>query len=150
MKSLIRLTFLIVTFYVFSIDAEAEIYKCQNNNAITYSESPCKNGLTIPIKIPDSQVSPLEYQRAIDTNKKEKTELQKLQHSRRTEEEKTRKEMKAVAAKNEKVRQKCDDLRLNAKWAKEDLSNASRRNEEKAKSKLKRAIEKAEASCKAR
>lgn len=143
-------TALIISLSAISSVAFAETYKCDHNGALTYSQTPCPDGIVMPINITTDQVSSADYQQALKDNLKEKTEVKKLQNLRHKEDAKYAREIMAISAKNERQKEKCDALQTKVKWAKEDLSNAHPKAESKTRLKLKRATEKAALSCKTR
>lgn len=128
--------------------ALAETYKCTKNGAITYSQAPCSDGVSITATTPDGAIPLADYQDAIKRNRKDEITLKKIQDKRDKEDARYEKEMRAVAAKNAKAKQKCIGLQANSTWAKEDLANAQPKAENKARLKLKRANEKLALYCK--
>lgn len=137
-----------LTLFILIAPASAETYKCVDNGVSTYTQSPCPDTATQSVHKSSNNVSDKDYQQAIKTSEKEKADLNRLLSARSKEEEKYQKEQRKISSKNEKNRQKCVSLQLSAKWAKEDLANASAKSMSKAKSKLKKANEKAELQCK--
>jgi dipeptidase len=144
----ISLSFTYLTLLIPITSASAETYKCVDNGVSTYTQTPCPDTATQSVHKSSNNVSDKDYQQAIKTSKKEKADLNSLLSARSKEEEKYQKEQRKISTKNEKDRQKCAALQLSAKWAKEDLANATAKSMSKAKSKLKKANEKAELQCK--
>jgi hypothetical protein len=128
--------------------ALAETYKCVEHGITSYTQTRCPDGASQSIHKSSNNISDKDYQQAIKTSEKEKADLNKILSARSKEEEKYQKEQRKIYAKNEKDKQKCASLQLSAKWAKEDLANATAKSMSKAKSKLKKANEKAELQCK--
>jgi hypothetical protein len=137
-----------LTLFILIAPASAETYKCVDNGVSTYTQSPCPDTATQSVHKSSNNISDKDYRQAIKTSEKEKADLNRLLSARSKEEEKYQKEQRKISAKNEKNRQKCASLQLSAKWAKEDLANATAKSMTKAKSKLKKANEKAELQCK--
>ena len=146
----IKLAIKLIVFSICSVSsvAFADTYKCTINGATTFSETPCTNGVSTPIKTPSTTVSTTNYQDALKRNKTDELNLKKLENARHRDEQKRDKEMKSIAAKNEQTAHKCAAVRANEKWAKEDLANATMKTEKKARIKLNRASEKTALSCK--
>jgi hypothetical protein len=128
--------------------ASAETYKCVENGVSTYTQTRCPDGAIESIHKSSNNISDKDYQQAVKASEKEKAELNKLVSARKKEEENLAKEMRKISAKNEKNRQKCASLQLSAKWAREDLANATPKTIARANARLKRANEKAELQCK--
>jgi hypothetical protein len=137
-----------VSLFLLSQMATAETYKCMEDGVTSFTEQPCKSGMSTPLKLQSDEVTAEARQQALNLSAKEKAELHRLQETRQREELKMEKQMRALAAKNEKEKQQCASLQLKEKWAREDLANASGKNEAKAKSRLKRAKEKTHLLCK--
>lgn len=137
-----------VSLFLLSQIAVAETYKCMEDGVTSFTQQPCKSGVSIPLKLQSDEVTAEARQQALNLSAKEKAELRQLQEARQREESQMEKQMRALAAKNEKKKQQCASLQLKEQWAREDLANASGKNEAKAKSRLKRAKEKTQLSCK--
>lgn len=129
--------------------AQAETYKCEKDGRTTFTEIPCTDGKASEVKLNTNAnaVAESEYQRALKNKKNEEATLKKIETTRDKELAKQDKENKALAAKNEKKKEKCADLQQKLKWAQEDARNASIKNEEKAKTKVRRASEKTDQAC---
>lgn len=143
-------TSLMISLSAICSAAFAETYKCDHHGAVTYSQTPCAEGIVKPMHLTVDKVSSADYQMGLKEHLKEQAEVKKLQNNRHREEAKYAREMRVILAKNERQKEKCDALQAKVKWAKEDLSNAHPKAESKARFKLKRATEKAALSCKTR
>ncbi|MCX7219277.1 MAG: DUF4124 domain-containing protein [Burkholderiales bacterium] len=141
-------TFTYLSLLIPIAPASAETYKCVDKGVSTYRQTPCPDSATQSLHKSSNNISGKDYQQAVKTSEKEKADLNKLLSARQKEEEKYQKEQRKISAKNEKDKQKCASLQLSAKWAKEDLANATAKSMNKAKTKLKKANEKAELQCK--
>ncbi|MFZ6748080.1 DUF4124 domain-containing protein [Undibacterium sp. Ren11W] len=149
-KPWICLSIVITHINLFSLvaPASAETYKCVESGVSTYSQTRCPDAAVQSVHRSSNNISDKDYQQAVKASEKQKAELNKILSTRKKEEEKLEKEMRKISAKNEKNRQKCASLQLSAKWAKDDLANATAKTMTKAKTKLKKANEKAEMQCK--
>lgn len=130
-------------------EAQAETYRCEKDGRTTFTEIPCTDGKASELKL-NSNANPVadsEYQRALKNKKNDEAALKKIETTRDKELAKQDKESKALAARNEKKKEKCADLQRKLKWAQEDARNASIKNEEKAKTKVRRASEKVDQAC---
>jgi hypothetical protein len=125
----------------------AQAYKCAIDGKVTFSQTPCKNASSEMIELKASPVSDIEYQRAIKRNKRDAAELKKIETAREKEFIQNQKRANKLAAKNKKDKQRCDDYQLKVKWAREDLADAKPKTEIKARTKLRRAEEKAALAC---
>ncbi|CAN5789554.1 hypothetical protein BH11PSE12_BH11PSE12_01830 [soil metagenome] len=129
--------------------AHSEAYKCVNKGITSYGQYPCTEGVSTAVELGEKTVSSSEYLHALTLAAIEKKEAKTLSHHRHKTEERYNQEMNSIAAKNEKIKQKCTELQTTVKWAKEDLQNVTLKTERKLKLKLKRATEKAALICKA-
>ncbi|MET3116432.1 septal ring factor EnvC (AmiA/AmiB activator) [Undibacterium sp. GrIS 1.8] len=127
--------------------ASAETYKCVKNGATSYSQSPCTDNAQQTTVVHTNTVPESTSQQAAQTSAKEKAEATRLAASRHKAEEKSDREMKVIAGRNEKKKQKCDAAQLKIKWVKEDAKNAKPKAEAKARQNVKRATEKAALVC---
>lgn len=128
----------------------AEVYQCERDGRIQYSQTPCTpDQKALGKKVTqDTTESTNETQRHIQQLAQDKKEAARLERERHKTEEKRDKEFRRQAAKTEKQKGQCDKARLQIKWAEEDARNASPKSEAKARQKLKRTKEKAELACK--
>ncbi|MFZ6686295.1 DUF4124 domain-containing protein [Undibacterium sp. SXout11W] len=130
--------------------AFADIYQCDQNGQIQYSQSPCTvnqkqlahNSITTNTPSKEAQ------QAAQNRYLREKAELNKLEQQRVKEQEKQEKAAAKQLAKSQQHKAACDKAQLQVKWAKEDTTSAAPKSEAKANLKLKRVKEKAALACK--
>lgn len=130
--------------------AFAEVYRCEQDGKTTFSQTPCAGGARQTIHQPNPQSEPASeaaQQSAKQQLKKDQQESKRLETIRHQTEAKRDREIRAIAAKAEKHKQKCDAMHLQVKWAQEDLTGASPKSEAKARLKLKRATEKTALAC---
>ncbi|MFZ6861164.1 DUF4124 domain-containing protein [Undibacterium sp. Ji67W] len=133
--------------------AFADIYQCDQNGQIQYSQSPCaanQKQLTHTSVTTANTPSKEAQQAAKDRYLREKAELNKLEQQRVKEQEKQEKTAAKQLAKSQQHKAACDKAQLHVKWAKEDASAAAPRSETKAKLKLQRVKEKAALVCDAK
>ncbi|MFZ6772439.1 DUF4124 domain-containing protein [Undibacterium sp. SXout7W] len=129
--------------------AHAEIYQCEENGKISYSQTACKTGSKeTQRQFSVENNSNPGYGKIAEQLKKDKAESKQLTDKRHKEEVKYEKEVKQITLKAEKKKEKCDYLQMQVKWAAENLENASPKTQSQARTKLKRAKEKAEFFCK--
>ena len=118
----------------------AEVYQCERDGRIQYSQAPCTPdqktlGKTVTRDAPENSN---ETQHHIQQLAQDKKEVARLERERHKTEEKRDKEFRRQAAKTEKQKGQCDKARLQIKWSEEDARNASPKSEAKARQKLKR------------
>lgn len=133
-----------------SANTLAEVYQCELNGKTTYSQTPCihnekqtirqENLISLQPTPESQQLSKLQHQKDIKESKR-------LEDARHRTEAKRDREIKKNVAKADKQKEKCDYLQLQVKWAKDDLANSPPKAESKARSKLKKANEKANFFC---
>lgn len=127
----------------------AEVYQCERDGRIQYSQTPCTpDQKTLGKKVTqDATENSNETQHHIQKLAQDKKEAARLERERHKTEDKRDKEFSRQAAKTEKQKSQCDKARLQIKWAEEDARNASPKSEAKARQKLRRTKEKAELAC---
>lgn len=118
------------------------VHKCTDNGKVTYTEQPCPGGKVIAVPeapAPDKSAAD-ELKRA----RKQADALEKERHKREAAGERE----DALASRAAAARhQKCEKLRLDKKWADEDLRRAQPQHEERARIKAQRAADKLKLSC---
>lgn len=142
------MTFLLSISCVQHLSA-AEIYQCEKNGRMQYSQTPCSQdqkaiGKNVTL---DSTDSESEKQHRINQLAQDKKEAARLERERHKTEDKRDKENSRQVAKAEKQKTQCDKAHLQVKWAEEDARSASPKSEAKARQKLKRTKEKADLVC---
>lgn len=120
--------------------ASTEVFKCEQNGQTSYSQTPCASAAqqkTVAVKTPPVDPKAVEQQRRqLEAQKREASHLESARHRLEYARDK---EMRSIAAKNEKQKRLCSRLRAQAAWANEDLSAASPKHVEKARRKARRA-----------
>ncbi len=129
--------------------AFADIYQCDQNGQIQYSQSPCTiNQKQLAHNSINTNTPSKEAQQAAqDRYLREKAELNKLEQQRVKEQEKQEKAAAKQLAKSQQHKAACDKAQLQVKWAQEDASSAAPKSETKSKLKLQRIKEKAALAC---
>jgi len=123
--------------------AAETIYKCSVGGKITYGEQPCANGQTHTLAVPQAPDAGAAAAQ-LKQDKARLAEFQKERAARETREEKDRERAARAAA---SVRQKCERLRLQSKWADEDAARAGKATLASARLKAKRQAEALAVQC---
>jgi len=123
--------------------AAGTIYKCKEGGTVSYHDRPCGQGaVALPVQ-PASGPAPEALQR----HARERAMLQEIEAARAAREEQSMREearaQKAAAA----LKRRCDKLRLQRKWADEDLARAGRDEAERARTKARRQAESLAVEC---
>jgi hypothetical protein len=119
------------------------IYKCTAGGKVSYGEQPCADGKATTLAVPPAP----DATAAAAVMEQEKARLavfQKARAARETREEKERERTDRAAA---SVRQKCERLRLQSKWAEEDAARAGKATLTSARLKAKRQAEALAVQC---
>lgn len=117
---------ILLTCLFISISAPAlAIYKCESNDKISYSESPCQSGKTTNLSSQMTQPSATETAQAKRTSAQEKIKVSKLENARHKREEKEEKQQTKEAHAYAAKQKKCATLALRKKWSSEDVTNSS-------------------------
>jgi hypothetical protein len=130
---------------VFAGGAAAQpIYKCSVGGKVSYADHPCAHGtaseLAAPPPAPDAPGAAAQLER----DKARLAELEKRRSERQALEERDGARAARAAA---SARQKCERLRLKARWAGEDLARAGREAASAARLKAKRQAEALAVEC---
>jgi hypothetical protein len=142
------LLFCAIPFSAHAFQPTSDTYKCIYEGKTTFSQTPCIQGKSELIDIKTTPVSKEDYQKSVKQAAKDKKELAKIIKEKDKENTQYRKNASAAYKKDIKAKEKCEDYKMKAKWAKEDLKNTQPKSEIKAQIKLKRAKEKMEQACK--
>ena len=118
------------------------VHKCTLDGKVTYTEQPCAGGTVIAV--PDA---PAPGKSAAADLKSAKKQADALEKERRKREAAGEREDAAASRAAAARHQKCDKLRLDRKWADEDLRRAQPQHEERARIKAQRAADKLKLSC---
>ncbi len=121
------------------------IYKCEQDDVITYTDIPCDGqelSVTVPQKSRGAEEKPDEKSLA-----REKKEVEKLQATRE-QRERQDKQIRDLSARGAAARErKCKSLALQLKWREEDLREAPLTEQAKARKMARRAAEKYRTDC---
>jgi hypothetical protein len=118
------------------------IYKCSIEGKVSYGDRPCASGSTVELPVPKAPPSqPVqEHLRRAQAS----LQLEKLRLARELAEQREQaRAQRAYAA----TRQKCDRLRLQRKWADEDLARSAGARIEPARIKARRRAEALAVEC---
>jgi hypothetical protein len=119
------------------------IYKCSVDGKVSYGDTPCAHGESLALAVPPA---PAPTPAAAPAPRAQATllQLEKLRLARElAEEREQRRTQRALAAR----REKCDRLRLQRKWADEDLARTSGARVEAARIKARRQAESLAVQC---
>ncbi|MBJ7310515.1 DUF4124 domain-containing protein [Rugamonas sp. CCM 8940] len=121
------------------------VYKCTADGKVTYTETPCPNGSgtalappAAPSQPPESAAAELARQQRLS---------KELERDRHRAEAKDGREMERVARAADARQAKCNKLKLNKKWADDDLKGASAGRAESAQRKARHAAEQLKLGC---
>lgn len=132
--------------------AAGALYKCTSGGAISYGDLPCSDGKTITLAVP---AAPRQAPQDAARLARERGHILKLDQARQKEQEReqarraaqqesdSRRDARAAAAQQKK----CAKLRLDGKWATEDLRAAPETGRAAATVKARRAAEKLALEC---
>lgn len=134
---------------VVSLAANAQtVHKCQEDGKLTYTNIPCHGGATTVLTAPDAPAPNKEEaqdaQAELKRMQKQSAALQKERLKRDADDERDAERANRVNAARQ---QRCAKLKLDKKWADEDLKGAQPQHEERARLKAQRAGEKLAAGC---
>ena len=118
------------------------VHKCTQDGKVTYTEQPCAGGTVIAVPegpAPDKSAA-AELARA----RKQADALEKDRHKRQAADSREDAAASRAAAAHHR---KCEKLRLDKKWADEDLRRAQPQHEERARIKAQRAADKLNLAC---
>jgi hypothetical protein len=136
------LTFLAACALCQAAGAQA-IYKCTVNGKVEYGDRPCASGQTVELAVPVApSVAPAHAQ--AQRERATLAQLEKLRLAREIAQEREQaRDRRALATQ----RQRCNRLRLQRRWADEDLARASGARMEAAKIKARRQAEALAVEC---
>ena len=123
--------------------AAQTIYKCSAGGKVSYGEQPCADGKATTLAVPPAP-DPSAAAAQLKQDKARLAEFRKDRAARETREEKDRERAARAAA---TVRQKCERLRLQSKWADEDAARAGKATLASARLKAKRQAEALAVQC---
>ena len=145
MKVLLILALFAITL---NTHADTEVYKCSKNGVISFSQTPCENKLSDTQRIKSFTPRQEDQNKALKDNQARQKEYDRLVKVRHAEEAKIEAQDRLVAKQAMAKRKHCDNLKMRSEWAKEDYHNANPKNQNRAKTKLKRSEEVYALNCK--
>ena len=127
-----------------AVTAHAQVYKCTVDGKVTYSQNPCERGDERVLTVPDAPAASPESARELERMRRAGEQLEKERVVRETAQERIDTSANRAAATR---RQRCDKLRLQAKWAEEDVRRAQPQAQEAARLKARRAADRIAVEC---
>ena len=123
--------------------AAETVYKCNDGGKISYADRPCgKSAVALHLR-----VAPAAPAEAAERLAREKAFLKEVEGERAAEEERAARAAARAQRELAVQRKRCDKLRLQTKWADEDIRRASRDEAEKARTKARRQAEALAVEC---
>lgn len=126
-----------------SAAAASTIYKCKEGARISYNDRPCGHA-AVALHV---QAAPAPAPESLQRIARERAMLQEIEAARAMREQGAAREgaraQRAAAA----LKRRCDKLRLQRKWAEEDMARASREEAERARLKARRQAEALAVEC---
>jgi hypothetical protein len=126
--------------------AAQTVYKCTVDGKVSYGERPCADGKTTALDVPPAP-SGAEAAEAPERDKAHLAALQKERASVDAVDARDERERQRAARTAATLRQKCDRLRLQQKWAQEDAARAGKAAAAAARLKAKRQAEALAVQC---
>jgi len=120
------------------------VHKCTVDGKVTYTEMPCQGGTASVIAVPDAPAPDKAAAAELAGMKKQADALEK---ERRKREAAGAREDAAINRAAAAQRRKCDKVKLDKKWADEDLRRAQPQRQEDARIKAQRAADKVKLAC---
>lgn len=123
--------------------AAQTIYKCSAGGKVSYGEQPCADGKATTLAVPPAP----DPTAAAAQSRQDKARLAAFQKERAARETREEKERERAARAAASVRQKCERLRLQGKWADEDAARAGKATAAAARLKARRQAESLAVQC---
>ncbi|MFC5460703.1 DUF4124 domain-containing protein [Massilia niabensis] len=120
------------------------VYKCTVGGKVSYADQPCAHGTATVLSVPPAPADAGKAAAKLERDKARLAELEKGRHARAVLEDRERERAARAAATQ---RQKCERLRLKARWLNEDLARAGREAAHAARLKAKRQAEALAVEC---
>jgi hypothetical protein len=121
------------------------VYKCTADGKVTYTETPCQSGTSTVLAAP---AAPAQSPEAAAAELARQQRLSKqLEQDRHRAEAKDARDMDRVARAADARQAKCNKLKLNKKWADDDLKGAPVGRVEAAQRKARHAAEQLKLGC---
>jgi hypothetical protein len=119
------------------------VYKCSTDGKVSYGDRPCTSGATVELAVPKAPPAPPVQEQA----RRERTSLQQLEKLRLARELAEQREQARAQRAFAATRQKCNRLRLQRKWADEDLTRSTGARVDAARIKARRRAEALAVEC---
>lgn len=123
--------------------AAGTIYKCQEGGRTSYHDQPCGH-TAVALKV---QTTPAPAPEALARLARERALLQEIEDARMQREEQAAREAVRTQRAAAAAKRRCDKLRLQHKWADEDVRRAGRDEAERARIKARRQAEALAVEC---
>lgn len=143
-KRLLNAPLLACLCYGMSLHAHA-LYKCEAQGKVSYADTPCAGGK--PLNLDEQPAASADAAEAAQRHARNKSELKRLEDTRRKRDAQDEKEQLRLARANRAKTKKCATLAQRQKWAQEDAAQASGKSAGKATVKARRAAETFELEC---
>jgi hypothetical protein len=118
------------------------IYKCVENGAVAYHDRPCGKSAVV-LDVPAATAAPeMAGRRA-----RQRALLQEFNDARAAQAAQAAREQARLLRAGDSQRRRCDQLRLQGKWAVEDIARAAKEDIERARIKARRQAEVLAAQC---
>lgn len=127
-----------------AVTAQAQVYKCTVDGKVTYGQAPCERGSETVLAVPDTPAATPEPARELERMRRAGAQLEKERVARDAARERIDARADRAAATR---RQRCDKLRLQARWMEEDARRAPPQAQEAARLKARRAADRAALEC---
>lgn len=146
------ITFVLASLYVTTpsiktAQAQESVFRCRQNGHTTYSQIPCTQGKAESVIINATPANKQAAAKQRKAHEQRTRDLKKAEAADDKEYARLKKERSKEAQRHNKAEKHCEDLRRKAQWAKEDLRTTPPKSEVKARTKLKRAQQTADAAC---
>lgn len=120
------------------------VHKCTVDGKVTYTEQPCQSGTASVIAVPDAPPPNPEAAADLKRMRKEASTLERERHKREAAHDRAQQQAARAAQARSK---QCAKLRLEKKWADEDVRGATVHNLDRAKIKAQRAADRLALEC---
>jgi hypothetical protein len=138
-------TMLTIAALLFAAAAQAQtIHKCTHEGKVTYSEAPCERGTGSVLAVPGAPAPDPQSRTALRAQQKEAKLLEKERKAREAQQDREDARQDKAAANK---RRRCDKLRLDQKWANDDVRRASPQGMDAARLKARRTSERMALEC---
>ncbi|GGZ10334.1 DUF4124 domain-containing protein [Pseudoduganella plicata] len=127
-----------------AVTAHAQVYKCTVDGKVTYSQAPCERGNETVLTVPGAPAATRDDPRELERMRRAGAQLEKERVARAAAQERIDARADRAAATR---RQRCDKLRLQARWMDEDARRAQPQAQEAARLKARRAADRAALEC---